>query len=358
MLIYYSFKNLLYEAKNKNIAPPPSPIFLFQSKKKRKFSKCQQAQFLIIAVKVIKRCECLLFVRVCWLTVPLRCPERTSSGGRLALWWLELKTSLYPSASSGNPFSCSPEKKIRWCDKRITATSDEILVRQVTWPNAFPGALWKSPVLHKWSPSHVTVSALQPPLWLIRSTSALRDFETVQVQGRSDGKETAWPPLWLTCVMLLSRWRSWSLMVCSSFFMSFSLSDSTGSWLRRLPKTCFILHTQNHDSFFYGYENPAHNERHNWHELFTQRYLGGRLNKAKAPVHYGFLSVFGVLVLIGQALCCLPQALSVQHKRSMIQNTNVPLLIAEGKAFYLFIYCAANDEKQEGKKRWVIDLAH
>lgn len=78
------------------------------------------------------------------------------------------------------------------------------------------------------------------------------------------------------------------------------------------------------------YENPAHNERHNCPELFTQRYLGGRLNKAKAPVHYGFLSVFGVLVLVGQALCCLPQALSVQHKRSMIQNTNVPL--PKGKA--------------------------
>lgn len=56
-----------------------------------------------------------------------------------------------------------------------------------------------------------------------------------------------------TCLMPLSRWRSWSWMVCSSFLMSFSLSDSTGSWLRRLPKTCFTLHTHTYSMLHFSY---------------------------------------------------------------------------------------------------------
>ncbi len=83
-----------------------------------------------------------------------------------------------------------------------------------------------------------------------------------------------------TCLMPLSRWRSWSLMVCSSFLMSFSLSDSTGSWLRRLPKTCFTLHTYTMLHFSYNKYNKEvlSLEKHAHFNIFLLNYFQIKVN--------------------------------------------------------------------------------
>lgn len=47
----------------------------------------------------------------------------------------------------------------------------------------------------------------------------------------------------------------------------------------------------------------------------------GKVWTMHLPVHNGFLPIFSVLVLVGQALCCLPQALSVRYKPQNEQNT-------------------------------------
>lgn len=49
---------------------------------------------------------------------------------------------------------------------------------------------------------------------------------------------------YLTCRIALLRCCSWSCIVCSSFLMSLSLSDRTGSWEWKLRSTFFILHGQ------------------------------------------------------------------------------------------------------------------
>lgn len=47
----------------------------------------------------------------------------------------------------------------------------------------------------------------------------------------------------------------------------------------------------------------------------------GKVWTMHLPIHNGFLPIFSVLVLVGQALCCLPQALSVRYKPQNEQNT-------------------------------------
>ena len=49
------------------------------------------------------------------------------------------------------------------------------------------------------------------------------------------------PGTWPTCLMALPRWRSCSGISCSSFFMSRSLSERTGSCVWKRCSTAFIL---------------------------------------------------------------------------------------------------------------------